>query len=167
MTGHQRPCLTALVFCYLIRDGSVLLIRREHPPQPGAWTVPGGHKETGEDLEQACKREVLEETGLQLQTLRWRGAVTIGQAGGPEVLAFYFSSDCFTGQLQASDEGDLRWFTLDGSWRQADISPYYREITPYLLDQVGFFTGRIEVDPLNWPVVFHLRAADLAGPDAL
>ncbi len=49
---------------------SVLLIQRGQEPQKGAWTLPGGAVELGETLEQAIRREVLEETGLEVEPVR-------------------------------------------------------------------------------------------------
>ena len=49
---------------------SVLLVQRGREPQKGAWTLPGGAVELGETLEQAVRREVLEETGLEVEPLR-------------------------------------------------------------------------------------------------
>jgi ADP-ribose pyrophosphatase YjhB (NUDIX family) len=52
----------------VVLDGSrVLLIKRGHAPLKGQWSLPGGGVETGETLEQAVAREVLEETGLTIE----------------------------------------------------------------------------------------------------
>ena len=45
----------------------VLLIQRGRPPAAGIWSVPGGRVELGETLHQACKRELREETGLEVE----------------------------------------------------------------------------------------------------
>jgi 8-oxo-dGTP diphosphatase len=55
------PCVGAVV---LDAAGRLLLIRRGHDPHAGLWSLPGGRVEDGETLEQAVRREVLEETGL-------------------------------------------------------------------------------------------------------
>ena len=47
----------------------VLLVRRAHEPLKGEWSLPGGEVELGETLEQAICREVLEETGLVVETV--------------------------------------------------------------------------------------------------
>lgn len=49
----------------VIRDGSILLIRRGAPPNKGKWSVPGGLVEVGESLETAVIRELHEEVGLR------------------------------------------------------------------------------------------------------
>lgn len=45
----------------------VLLIRRGQEPLKGEWSLPGGAVELGETLEEAIRREVLEETGLSVE----------------------------------------------------------------------------------------------------
>ncbi len=47
----------------------VLLIRRAQEPLKGEWSLPGGAVELGETLEEAVRREVLEETGLVVETV--------------------------------------------------------------------------------------------------
>jgi 8-oxo-dGTP diphosphatase len=54
----------------ILRGGdppSVLLIRRGQEPLKGEWSLPGGAVELGETLEEAVRREVLEETGLAVE----------------------------------------------------------------------------------------------------
>jgi ADP-ribose pyrophosphatase YjhB (NUDIX family) len=53
----------------LIFDGSsILLVERAKEPLKGYWSLPGGIVETGEKLEEAIRREVCEETGLEVET---------------------------------------------------------------------------------------------------
>ena len=54
----------------LIFDGTkILLVERGKDPLKGYWSLPGGILETGEKLEEAIRREVLEETGLEIEPL--------------------------------------------------------------------------------------------------
>lgn len=45
----------------------VLLVKRGREPAKGRWSIPGGLVDVGEALEEALKREVLEETGLEVE----------------------------------------------------------------------------------------------------
>jgi len=50
----------------IIREGCILLGRRKNAHGEGEWAFPGGHLEYGESVEACARREVLEETGLEL-----------------------------------------------------------------------------------------------------
>ena len=54
------------VDCVVICDGSILLIRRKYKPFKNYLALPGGHVDIGEKTEDACIRELYEETGLKL-----------------------------------------------------------------------------------------------------
>ena len=53
----------------IFQDGSILLVERGREPLKGYWSIPGGIVETGEKLADGIQREVLEETGLQVEAL--------------------------------------------------------------------------------------------------
>jgi mutator protein MutT len=51
----------------IVRDGRALVVRRGHEPRKGEWSLPGGTVELGETLEDAVRREMKEETGLDIE----------------------------------------------------------------------------------------------------
>ncbi len=54
-------------------DKSVLLVKRSNPPFKDYWSLPGGFVEYGETAEEAVKREVREETGLEIKPIKLIG----------------------------------------------------------------------------------------------
>jgi 8-oxo-dGTP diphosphatase len=61
----QQPIIG--VGAVIVSDGRALLVRRATEPLKGEWSVPGGMLELGEKLRDGAAREVLEETGLQVE----------------------------------------------------------------------------------------------------
>lgn len=53
----------------VVRDERVLLVRRANPPRLGEWSLPGGLQRLGETVFEAARREVMEETGVNVQPL--------------------------------------------------------------------------------------------------
>lgn len=65
-TPPKTPYLT--VDCIIRHQGGIILIERRYPPK--GWALPGGFCEMGETVEHAVRREVKEETGLELEHLK-------------------------------------------------------------------------------------------------
>jgi 8-oxo-dGTP diphosphatase len=63
----------ALIFRGRGRRGAILLVERGGHPLKGYWSIPGGLVETGETLDEAVRREVLEETGLRVKPIEMFG----------------------------------------------------------------------------------------------
>jgi len=92
----------------------ILLIKRENPPFAGLWGLPGGKVRYGEHLDEAVRREVLEESGLNTIFWRLRGVVTERLYDGNRLSMHYLLMVCEvfskSVRFRRSAEGELRWF---------------------------------------------------------
>ncbi len=68
-----RP-LVGIGVCVL-RPGAVLLVRRGNPPNKGSWALPGGGQELGETAQACARRELEEETGIEVGELHLAAVV--------------------------------------------------------------------------------------------
>ncbi len=62
-----HPSVVAVAAVVLDEHQQILLVQEAQPDAKGLWHVPGGRLEPGETLEEAVKREVFEETGLEVE----------------------------------------------------------------------------------------------------
>jgi 8-oxo-dGTP diphosphatase len=72
MPMPPTPALTTDC-CVFDERGYVLLIRRKNEPFKGSYALPGGFVDVGERVEDGCRRELKEETGLEVGALRLVG----------------------------------------------------------------------------------------------
>jgi 8-oxo-dGTP diphosphatase len=92
------------VDCIILIDGRVLLIHRRNPPH--GWALPGGFVEYGETVEDAVRREMNEETGLDLQNLRqFRVYSDPGRDARGHVVSVVFTARG-VGKPEAGDDAD-------------------------------------------------------------
>ena len=70
-----NPKVRVGIGVFVFKDGKFLMQQRQGAHGAGSWSVPGGHLEFGESFEDTARREVKEETGLEITNVRF-GAVT-------------------------------------------------------------------------------------------
>ena len=96
--------------CMVCSGEKVLVLERKKRDWPGL-TFPGGHVEPGEAFTDAVIREVQEETGLTISAPRLCGVKDWCEDGVRYVVLLY-RADRFTGEVQSSEEGEVRWEPL-------------------------------------------------------
>jgi 8-oxo-dGTP diphosphatase len=106
---------TAGALC--VENGRVLLARRAHPPFKGFWDIPGGFLDEGEAPLDGLRRELKEETGLDVEPERFLG-IWIDRYGGDSTaestLNLYWTALVVGGEaVPADDVSELRWFERD------------------------------------------------------
>jgi len=116
---------------------TVLMIQRSRSPSAGNWSIPGGALELGETLEEACMREVLEETSLTVKIVsRYTVLDRITRDDWNRVQYHYVLIDFVCrpvgGTLQAgSDAAEARWVPLKDL---GDLNPMTRGTAQVILD---------------------------------
>ena len=103
--------------CYLKRQHQTLLlhrIKKQNDINGGKWIGVGGKFEAGESAEECMKREVYEETGLTVHSLKLHGFVSFpGLYYGEDEMMFVYTCDDFSGDMHECDEGILQWVDND------------------------------------------------------
>ena len=153
------PKISAGLLMYRIRDGhaQVLLV---HPGGPffrnkddGAWTIPKGEADLGEDLLATAQREFAEETGLT-PTGPFVAIVPVKQKSGKTVHSWAFEGDCNPEEL-ASNRFTMEWPPKSG--KQTEFPE---------VDKAEWFdlaTAKRKINPAQAKLIEELEAA-LAQP---
>lgn len=120
----------------VIEQGRLLLIKRGGEVRRGDWAIPGGKVRYGERLVDAARREVKEETGLDvaLGDVVWVGE-GIGDGDPPEhhFALIDFAGRVIGGSLRAGDDAAQAAFVPVGEVRSLPLTPSMYE----LLDHLG------------------------------
>ena len=94
-------------------NGNVLVQNKVNHPTWHGWSFPGGHVEEGEYVTPSVIREMKEETGLTVESLRLCGIKEFHKSkDGKRYIVFLYVADRFFGDLRASDEGEIFWYPL-------------------------------------------------------
>lgn len=101
--------------CYIEKAGKYLMlhrIKKKNDLNHEKWVGIGGKFEDKESPEECNAREVLEETGLTLNSCRYCGVVTFVSDKWETEYMHLFHSDSFEGELKECDEGNLEWVKI-------------------------------------------------------
>ena len=98
----------------LIRRGvDVLLIRRKNVHGAGTWSTPGGHLDAGEYPETCAVREVREETGVEVENVRFLGVTNdVFDAEGRHYITLWMEAEYLSGTASVRAEhemSEVRW----------------------------------------------------------
>lgn len=103
----------------VIKGDEILLIRRNKPPNPGSWSIPGGAQELGETTIQAAIREVREETAVTIENLHFLDIIDLidrdpeGRVKHHYTLIDY-AANYHSGTLMAGDDAEqAKWVPIE------------------------------------------------------
>jgi 8-oxo-dGTP diphosphatase len=114
-TASGRPGALRLVAAALMLRGDEVLICQRRPDQPMAmqWEFPGGKIEPGESPEQALKRELNEELGIEATVGAKVTHIRHNYRHGGAVDLQFFAVYEFRGEIENRIFNDVRWVKLD------------------------------------------------------
>jgi 8-oxo-dGTP pyrophosphatase MutT (NUDIX family) len=106
----EPPLFALSAAVFVEREGKILILKRAGGEATGAWYIPGGAVDAGETVEQAARRELMEEAGLAPDgPLRCVGVVHM-HVYGHDSLQVVYACSCPTGEVRISHEhSGARW----------------------------------------------------------
>lgn len=107
------------VAVFVWRDGKFLVGKRIGKHGENTWSVPGGHLEFGETWEEAAKREVMEETGMEISNIRFMAATNDIFSTGKHYISIWVEADWVANEPQIMEPDT--W--VDNTWRDFKTLP--------------------------------------------
>lgn len=102
-----------MTLCLIHEHPRVLLAMKKRGFGVGRWNGFGGKVNEGETIEEAARREVLEESGLEVTALEERGVLDFEFQNDPKILEVHiFKVERFTGDLRETEEMRPKWFDV-------------------------------------------------------
>lgn len=106
---YQNPKTTAGVI--IVKNGRVLLGKKASGPKKGLWNIPGGFLEAGEHPLQGAKREIKEETNLNIRIIKLLGIFKSRYFTGDHCVNIFYLAEIISGPAKAGDDlSQLKWF---------------------------------------------------------
>lgn len=124
--------------CFLKQNNRLLMLNRNRPPVMGLWNGVGGKLENSETPLASVLREVLEETGIRLETASYKGVIewhVNGQdPGGMYAFVAELPADLDYPTPRLTDEGILTWKDID--WLLHEQNEGVPENLPHFLPRM-------------------------------
>jgi 8-oxo-dGTP diphosphatase len=145
--------------CYLQHNGHTLMLhrtKRADDIHAGKWNGLGGKFEPGESPEECVRREVHEESGLEIRHPHLRGLLMFPAFKGNDWYVFVFTAREFSGELQENEEGYLKWIP-DAELESLPLWPSDHIFLPWIR-QGRFFSARFVYagnEMRDYNVAFH------------
>lgn len=102
---------------FVFKDGKFLLGKRKNAHGAGEWALPGGHLEFNEELESCARREVKEETGVEIKNIRFSTITNdIFKKEGKHYITIFMLSDWAEGTpgvIEPDKCEEWKWVSKD------------------------------------------------------
>jgi ADP-ribose pyrophosphatase YjhB (NUDIX family) len=100
------------VVIFIVQEDKILLVKRAVDPGKGRWAFPAGFVDAGEDPKAAARREILEETGLEIEITRLIDVFPrSADDGGTADIIIAYAARITGGALHPDDDAEaVAWF---------------------------------------------------------
>ena len=131
--------------------GNVLVQNKENHPFWHGWNFPGGHVERGEYVTPSVIREMKEETGLMIENPKLCGIKEFHKSkDGKRYIVFLYVANRFSGELKASEEGEVFWYPLSELYQSKELIDGFSEmLTVFTSDEISEVYYQRSGDELN------------------
>ncbi|WP_102272078.1 NUDIX hydrolase [Cytobacillus massiliigabonensis] len=133
----------------IIKDEEVFIIKENQPNIINKWNFPSGRIEFGEDILHAAKREVKEETGLDVELTNTTGVYNFISSSQDQVIMFHFTGEVIGGSIKLEDG------IIDNNWvKVSDLVKFKDDElrNPHVIKQIANCLLNKSFHPMN---VFH------------
>lgn len=160
----QRNIVVTLE-CFIKKGDKYLMLHRDKGKKimPDVWMALGGRREFNEGLFEAARREVKEETGLEIKNLRIKAVGNAYLKDLYQELYFHFiMADYAGGKLRKNQEdGKLAWLTAKQISKLDNLLAEIRKILPYLFSEKdSIISYKAVYEKGNELIDFQIEKAD-------
>jgi 8-oxo-dGTP diphosphatase len=127
---YQNPVPAAGAI--IVRDDSILLVKRGHPPRIGWWCIPAGFMEWDEHPSSTAVREIEEETGLKIELTGFFEVYSGVDDPRSNAILMLYLARVTGGELRAGDDAlEVRYFSFDDLPEQIAFASHRQAIKDY------------------------------------
>jgi len=142
-----------VVSTIIVKDRDVLLVKRKHDPNKGEWCLPMGFAETGESIEAAALRELLEETGIHGKIIGLVDVVSGYSKIYGDMIFITFEAEQIAGKIAPGDDAAQVWLFPFNEMPKLAFPSNTRAILAYLRSKQEY-----------WAIIDSFsRSAGIAG----
>ncbi len=158
MNFMQQRNIGLFVECYVKKDGKYLMLHRNMDKRimPGVWMAPGGKREFNEGLFECARREIKEETGLDIKNLR---IIITGSSYLKDIeqeMSFHWIEADYAGGevIQKPTDGTLEWLLPEEIFKLDDLLAEAKVVLPLVLGKnmpvMSYKSSFIEGNTMEW-----------------
>lgn len=131
---------------FIVRDGKFIFLKRQGSHGAGTWSTPSGHVDFGENPEDTCKREAMEETGCVVDDIRFAAMTNdFFPDDNKHYITLWYVGRWVANEPEIKEPhkcSEMRWVTFDNMPTPAlltynHITEEQREVIKQMIEEVS------------------------------